>query len=249
MGGENLLFTADFCGVACEVVRRETDGAVMPFFLQGCAGNINPNPRGMYEDVTRHGETLGLAAVDALQNAVPFPSHDLDFAEATVDLPLLPPPSVEACEQSIAHWEEQVEIEKRGGHRGRILHAEGMRDYAQYERRMTEQPADALSIPFTLQRITIGEAQLLGMPAEMFVQYAVDFDRQTPGPLFALAYTNGVHGYVPTAADYPLGGYEVEGAHRYYGTLMFTPDCERLIRAAAYNLLGVQAPDWTPYAV
>jgi hypothetical protein len=103
--------------------------------------------------------------------------------------------------------------------------------------------------PFTMQLLELGGARILGMPAEMFVQYGLDFAAQASGPLLALAYTNGVHGYLPTAADYPYGGYEVDGAHRYYGTLMYAPACEGLVRAAAYELLGVRGPDTTPYSV
>jgi hypothetical protein len=90
---------------------------------------------------------------------------------------------------------------------------------------------------------------MLGLPAEMFVQYALDFEKQASGPVISLAYTNGVHGYVPTAADYPFGGYEVSTAYKYYGTLMYTPDCEIMIRKAAYRLLGIENPEFTPYTV
>src|SRR2546423_449740 len=69
LGGENLEITADFCGYACGTVKRETDGRVMPFFLQGCCGNINPEPRGTFEHARAHGETLGEAALEAMGTA------------------------------------------------------------------------------------------------------------------------------------------------------------------------------------
>lgn len=247
LGGENLLITADFCGYACDYVCDATGGAVMPFFLQGCAGDINPYPRSTYEDAERHGLTLGAAAIEALEKAAPLESGELDFAERTISLPLLPPPPLEQCERNVAEWSAQVEREREGGHMGRILNAEGMRDFAEYERKIAAQANPDLSQPFTIQRLTVGGAQFLGMPAEMFVRYALDFAEQAEGPVFPLGYTNGVHGYVPTAADYPYGGYEVEVAYRYYGLLMFAPDCERLIRQTAYDLLGIANPNLEPY--
>jgi hypothetical protein len=249
LGGENLQITADFCGYACDYVRSETDETVLPLFLQGCAGNINPEPRSTFDDAQRHGIDLGAAALEALSDAEPLRSTELDFAETTIRLPLLPPPPLDQCEKNVAEWTEKAEAERTAGHQGRILHAAGLRDFAEYERQIAAQDSPTLETPFTLQRLTLGETQLLGMPAEMFVQYGLDFDRQASDPVFALAYVNGVHGYVPTAADYPYGGYEVDGAHRYYGTLMFTPDCERLIREAGYRLLGIEHPDWTPYSI
>jgi neutral ceramidase len=249
LGGDNLLTTADFCGYACDYIRGETGGEVMPFFLQGCAANINPMPRGTFERAAQHGRTLGAAAMEALDNSAPVAGETLDFAEKTVNLPLLPPPPLAGCEQNVREWEAKLEEERAGGHQGRILHAEGMLHYAEYERDIAAQADPVLQKPFALQRLTVGGAQFLGLPGEVFVQYGLDFAKQAETPVFPLAYTNGVHGYVPTAADYPFGGYEVSIANRYYGTLMFTADCERLIRQAAYDLLGIRQPDRTPYSV
>jgi len=250
--GENLLITADFCGYACDYIRRESAGTLMPLFLQGCCGNINPYPRGRFTHAQEHGYNLGAAALEALKRSEPLAGSQeekekLDYAEKTIHLPLQPPQPREECEASIAEWTAKIEEERARGNQGARMHAEGMRDYAQYELRMHEQ--SSWEQPFTMQKLTLGTAQVLGMPAEMFVQYALDFAKQSPKPLLPLGFTNGVHGYVPTAADFPLGGYEVNYAHRYYGTLMFTPECERLIREAAYELLEVQEPDWTPYSV
>jgi hypothetical protein len=47
----------------------------------------------------------------------------------------------------------------------------------------------------------------------------------------------------------PDGGYEVGDAFHYYGTLMISDDCERLIREEVYRILGIENPDPTPYAV
>ena len=245
LGGENLEITGDWPGFACEAVHRES--GVMPFFLQGCAGNINPHPRGTYEIARQHGETIALTAILAGDSGERIASEEVGFRELSVDLPLIPPPPVEECDRNISHWESEVANERRAGNVGRILHAEGLLDFARYERSIACQDKANLQKAFHLQLLRIGGARILGMPGEMFVQYQLDFQGQADGPVFALGYTNGVHGYVPTAADYPFGGYEVDGAHRYYGTLMYAPESELLIRDAAYDLLEVQDPDRTAY--
>lgn len=249
LGGENLQITADYPGVACEVIREELGGRELPFFLQGCAGNINPHPRGAYEDAARHGQTLAAAALEAADEAQPLESGDLSFAEKTISLSVLPPPSIEQCDRNIAEWRQKLEAERAGGHQGRILHAEGLLTFSEYERRLATGEETVKELPFAIQRVSLGGLDLLGMPGEMFVQYGLDFERQSARPLLALGYTNGVYGYVPTAADYPHGGYEVDGAYRYYGLPMYTPDCEPLIRRAAYELLAIEKPDTTAYAV
>jgi neutral ceramidase len=251
LGAENLAITADYCGYACSFVRRNLGQDVVPLFLQGCCGNINPEPRGTYQHAEQHGRTLGEAALQAIDQAAPVDldaSPRIEAAETVTRLPLIRP-FADDNEKSLARWAEQVEVERRSGHQGRIMHAEGLRDYFAYEREQIAKAPGSLEKPFAIQRIALGSVQIIGMPGEMFVQYGLDLKRQADGPVFALGFTNGVHGYVPTASDYPFGGYEVASAHRYYGTLMFTPECEPLIRQAAYELLEIRQPDVMPYTV
>lgn len=246
LGGDNLQITADFCEAAYAKIRASSQGMVMPFFLQGCAGNINPHPRGSFEHARMHGTALADAALEAMAKASALKDPLVSFEASSVELPLVPPPPLEVCDRNIADWQEKLQEEERTGDAGRILHAQGMLDYARYERSMAEGKAE-LKTNFTLQLINLHGVRILGMPAEVFVQYALDFDQQSNGPVITLGYTNGVHGYLPTAADYELGGYEVEIAHRYYGTLMFTPECERIVRQAAYRLLDIQRSVLVPY--
>lgn len=247
--GENLRITADFAGYACEAVRRETDGAVVPLFLQGCCGNINPLKRSSFSAAIQNGRTLGAAAVAAMRAATPLYDDPIAHAVDEVMLPLLPPPPVEECEERMRHWDEEAKAARERGDVGHAMHAEGMRDYAEYERDIAARDETDLRHPFTLQCLEVGGARFLAMPAETVVQYALDFDRQTDGPVFPMGYTNGILNYLPTAADHGIGGYEVTEAYRYYGLLMFAPESERIVRGAAYRLLGVGEPDLTPYSL
>jgi hypothetical protein len=250
LGGDNLAVTADYCGYACDTIRRVAGDDVMPLFLQGCSGNINPHPRGDFGWAKRHGETLGEAALTAIRRASSLNSRSLDFALETIDLMVEPPPPQDACEREVLQWEEAAAKWRGEGDVGQEMHAEGLRDHALFEWEAASLGEDQEFVAtFDIQRLSLGPVQVLGFPAEMFVQYALDFDRQAEGPVISLGITNGVHGYVPVAADYPHGGYEVRGAHRYYGVLPFDRSCERDIRRAAYDLLGIRNPDRTPYGI
>ncbi len=252
MGGDNLQTTGDWCAAACEAVKRETAGAVTPLFLQGCCGNINPYPRGTFEHVRAHGDKVGLAVLEAMEGsraARLAEPEDLDFEETTIELPLIPPPAREECQARLDGARKDLEAERTGGNVGRILHAEGMVNFAEKQLSLCGQDAEALRTPFLMQRLTVAGHHLLGMPGEVMVQYALDFDRQSRMPVLVLGYTNGVLNYVPTAADYELGGYEVSDAYVYYNSLMFASDCEKLIREAAYDLLGIEQPNRAPYRV
>lgn len=250
LGGDNLRITADFCGYAADHVRRETDGVVTPLFLQGCSGNINPFRRGTYISAAHNGRTLGQAALSAWRTATAlYDDEPLAFSEQVVELPLQAPRSVAECEASVAEWEAKLQQEKAAGATGAALNAEGLLTYHRHELSQATSGNPDLKAPFPIQVLTIGGAKLIGLPAEVFVQYALDFDVQVDQPVFTLGCTNGALNYLPTAADYAYGGYEVEYAHRYYNSLMFTPECEKLVRAKVYEMIGVERPDWAEYAV
>lgn len=249
MGGDNLQITGDWPGAACRHLHRSAVPAEVPIlFLQGCCGNINPLRGGHFEMVERHGEAVARAAAAALAGAEAIPSPALGADMTMVSLPVIPPPPVADCRAAVDHWTDAVARARLDGHVGRILHEEGLLEYSKRELAWSEAGYHD-PIDFEIQLLSIGRHQVLGMPVEPLVQYAIDFERQASGTLMTLGYSNGVLAYLPTAADYESGGYEVTSAHRYYGRLMFSRECEELVRREAYRLLGVGSPDWTPYSV
>ena len=257
MGGENLHITAEWPGAAVAHLkaRFRKEGAetgvqeeALPFCLQGCCGDINPVRRGSWEAIAANGRLIADAAHTARWNAHGRLDETLDAMEATVELPMLPPPSVEECDRQIAEWEATLERDRAANaSAGRIHFDEGRLAWAQDIRAFALKTDFTEKTLFIIQRLTLGGVHLLGFPAEMFVQYQQDFSAQSSAPVFSLGYTNGCWNYVPTAAEYARGGYEVADAHRYYGTLMFAPECEGLIRRAVYALLALDDPDTTPY--
>lgn len=63
----------------------------------------------------------------------------------------------------------------------------------------------------------VGEVTVVTLPGEPFLEVADQIRAQIDGPCLVLGYADGCPGYLPTAREYPHGGYEVEDAHRYYG--------------------------------
>ena len=99
------------------------------------------------------------------------------------------------------------------------------------------------SLPFEVQAVRIGDTALVTLPGEVFAEIGTRIDDAAPfRQTTVLAYTNGCHGYVPTASAYKEGGYEVDDAIRYYGTLMFAPASESQILTAAADALSEVAP-------
>ncbi|MGQ9489000.1 MAG: neutral/alkaline non-lysosomal ceramidase N-terminal domain-containing protein [Armatimonadota bacterium] len=247
MGGQNLWVSADYPGAACDFLKRV--GLGTPLFLQGCAGNINPiHTSATFAHVRKLGEILGAAVIVASHLSEPVSGVPISGILRTVHLPYLFP-SHEEAERYLRQAEEDLKrAEEEGAPLGVLMWRRDMVRWAQ-DLLLTVEKGEPKSMPFEIQLLRIGDVHLLAFPAEMFVQYALDFERQSPHkPTITLGFSNGCWGYIPTAADYAIGGYEVDLAYRFYGTLMVTADCERLIREEVYDLLGVAAPDWAPYS-
>lgn len=247
LGGQNLWVTADYPGMTAAFLQRV--GMGMPMFLQGCAGNINPiHTAASFSHSRKLGEILGAAVVTASHFSQPVDGVPIMGTLRTVDLPYVFP-TLEECQQHLKRAEEDLKrVEEEGASQGQLMWRQDMLRWAQ-DLLLTVEKGEPKSHPFEIQLLRLGDVHLLAFPAEMFVQYALDFARQSPHkPTISLGYSNGCWGYIPTAADYEFGGYEVDMAYRYYGTLMVSPDCERIIREVVYEMLDIPVPDWTPYA-
>ena len=101
--------------------------------------------------------------------------------------------------------------------------------------------AGGATVSFAVQQFRIGGVTMLGFPAEMFVQYQLDFMSAIEGPLLALGNCNASDRYLPTASEWARGGYEVKEAAYYYATPAVTQEAEQILRRAVYEHLGAEA--------
>jgi hypothetical protein len=91
---------------------------------------------------------------------------------------------------------------------------------------------------FEVQVMKMGNIALVGLSGEVFVDFALEIEEKSPPEVntVVLGYTNGCIGYIPTRDAYPKGGYEVETAYKYYGTLMIKPESHQIIIDSATSL-------------
>ncbi len=251
MGGENLLFTAEWPGEAARSLERQLTDAglavdeVIAMPLTGCCGDINPYPRGTWEDVANAGNAAASAALQAIRNSTPLEGRvGVSVAEAA--MPVLPAASDAA--ETVSYWRTELEnAHAAGADEGVLLHRAGLLKWAEMQLQRSVASDTVETARFLVQHIDMGGADILGFPAEMFVHYALDFEAQSGRNLLCTGYTNGCINYLPAAADYSDGGYEVAEAWKYYQAPMFAPECEAVLRAEVYRLLGVVNPNMDPY--
>jgi neutral ceramidase len=92
-----------------------------------------------------------------------------------------------------------------------------------------EEGAEASQLP--LHGIRLGEAVLLGLGCEAFVEYAMYGRKVSPAKeTLILGYTDGGIGYLPAAYAYEMGGYEAKSTRA-------GPESEFIVKAAMEKVL------------
>jgi hypothetical protein len=94
-------------------------------------------------------------------------------------------------------------------------------------------------IEVLVQAVRVGNAAFVFLPGEVFVEIGLAIKQRAGIPhLFVVAYANHCEiGYVPTAAAFAEGGYEVDSAPRYYGLFTLSSQCETIMVDSALRVL------------
>ena len=195
----SLAVSSDFVGVARGLFEAAS-GATM-LFLQGACGNINPIGQraeiDMRERLWGVGSALGAAALEV------YSLNGLHAAFAAVE-PLAP--TLGAANETLA-LDLHTPNEPPDSLSGRTPAL----------RYWTPPVANDGRVEFEAQALRVGDVALVGGAGEVFIELAQAVqERSSFGHTMYLGYTNGDVGYIPTAAAYAEGGYEVDSAHFHY---------------------------------
>ncbi|MHB8994101.1 MAG: hypothetical protein ACYC63_02505 [Armatimonadota bacterium] len=229
-------FSADWPGYAQRIVESIYGNGCVAMFGQGCCGNINSDPVGTIEIAEAQGRVMAGAVVKAAEYCTKRPEVTLGAGSEMLQLPCLDPPTVAEAEAQVESLRQKLEDPNLNY--GLKMMYQGDVDWAERILQMAREGRKGLTRAAEVQAIRIGDFGLVGLPGEVFVEYALHIDahvgyRETA----TMAYANGNIGYVPTAAAYHEGGYEVEHAIRFYGDTMLAPESEQMIVNSALGLL------------
>ena len=191
--------SADFVGVARGLFEAAS-GATM-LFLQGACGNINPIGQraeiDMQERLWGVGSALGAEALKVYS----LSGLHTAFGETEPLDPILG-----AMHETLAldlHTRKEPPPSFRA-------HSPALRYW-------TPPLVEDGKVEFEVQAIRIGDVALVGGAGEVFIEIAQGVQERSPfAHTMYMGYTNGDVGYIPTAAAYPEGGYEVDYAHFHY---------------------------------
>lgn len=247
LGPDNLLLTRDYIGFLLGALEATMPGCT-PLFATGFAGQVNdghpatasdgaPTDRRSFTAARRVGERLAAAVPAALAAAVRGPCPgELDAAHGRVELPYAapkvdPPRAAGAWRRELA---DATAAPGAGVKPFRLATLPAMIAWAeQWGPVWAAGGPEPRSRACEVQALGIEGFALVLCPGEPFVEYGLRLKRSHRGRVLPLGYANDAPGYLPTAAAWGEGGYEVDLAYVFYGEPgPYAPELESSLGAA-----------------
>lgn len=169
-------------------------------------------------------------------------SAPIAVATRTVTMPLRPLPSVERAQQDLLRYETALaSLEPDPFDPDWRINMRGYQ-WAREQLRAAEQGGER-SVELEIQAVRVGELAIVGIPGELFVEIGLAIKAASPfRHTLVCGYTNGVYFYIPTAAAFAQGGYEVESYRNYMRASGPTPEWEEILVRESRDLLRSLAP-------
>jgi len=230
--GPRPEISADWPGAVAAAFERRGEQCLV---FQGFCGDIDPVchlnswGKGTPETLRVYGEMVRQQASLAEGHAVKDEEIRLLGRETRIKLPL----EVFDIGRICAEKEKLLTREK-----GRPEHERIIRKWAA----MAEEKQAVMQMSpwvdnFPVQVVTIGKLSMLGLPGEVFCEYALKLKQTCPG-LFTIGYAGGNVGYLPVAGAYAKqDDYACYAAPKIYQVFPFKPGVEEIILDACRTLL------------
>lgn len=233
---DNLLVSADYpCYIRRSLSFSAPEAAVL--FAQGASGNQSTRYFRFAQDFTeaaRIGTAIGLEAgrlVDAARFSEP---ERFGFASCETELPIRDFPPPEEAEKALRAAEADYEAARGGEYLNawnaelRLFGAQNTLEFSRLAQRGYVSP----ETPTEIEAVVLGDAVIVGVQAEMFVEYALKLKELSgAAKTFVFSITNGAApGYLITPEASARGGYEA-------GTTMFSPRAGKVMLEAAEKII------------
>ncbi len=224
--GDSTAISADFPGAARQLLCNAVGCPILIGI--GAAGNVNPRWRGTTADLERMGHALAGPVLALLPKLEPSPVEALWIGSTMLDVPLLPLPAPDEAAALAQTVTREWDVDTA--------------PWLEAVRRLRQAGQHTLSLELEVQALRVGEGFIAGIPMEPFAETALEFSRRAGSELaFLCGYTNGWMGYLPSAKEFPHGGYEVEWSPVVYGLssgllMSVRPDTAERVVAAALML-------------
>ncbi|HYL60232.1 MAG TPA: hypothetical protein VEU51_15285, partial [Candidatus Acidoferrales bacterium] len=187
-------------------------------------GNIDPRSRGSFDAAEESGRALGRASFQALKRASAMTEPSIAYRKIPLKLKLKDRTDQIATAQACVDQTRASLNSHRGGegyqlkrlrdhHEQSLAALRALEAAEEQERRDRRVDLARREMTAAITVLAVGDAAFVGIPGELFVEFGLEL-KQNPHfrHTFVVGYCNDLIGYIPTAAAYPQGGYEVESA-------------------------------------
>ena len=209
--------SADWPGAWAQNIRKLFGAEVVPLVLNGCCGNINPwNPFDPDDrpDHRRMGDELAVMSEHVLYSLKFTESTALDWKIKHVALSYRDIPAERRQEvEDILSKNPQPPRGKNGEVDPRWFLAASTRSVELCRKREPE-------FSYEIQVLRIGDAAIVGLPGEPFVEGQLEIKTKSRAPYTFVAHLTGHYiGYLPTREAYTRGGHEANAEVTYWSKL------------------------------
>jgi len=204
LGGDNLLFSRDWPGVACDALEAALAGTAM--FLNGCHGDVGPHrPDRTFEQAEKVGQGVAEVGLRIARSVTWRAPDSIDGGSLTCHVPLDRLPTVD----ELREWASS----KKGSWYER--------EWAQEQVELREAGVEPVAhADVEVQWFRIGALSVACFPGQMFGGWGIDMRKRFGDrPLLIVNQANAHDGYFPTHIGFERGGYEAWSAFKFNSDL------------------------------
>jgi len=217
----------DWPGLVAELTR--TESKLVPSFLQGHCGDVNPGPGkpwlGVPEKVA---QAVHAGLKQALNGAKPVEVDVLRTRSVEIQLPL----DILLFKARLEQYREDPSKCSSGSYVDARFAADWAESAAKWDSNRT-----TLSLP--ISALQLGSVGMLFHPAELYSCYGLAIRRDSPlDHTLVVGYTDDLIGYLPDPNAYKAGEYAALTVPGILDLPPFTPEAGRQFTAAALKLLA-----------
>jgi hypothetical protein len=235
LGGDSTLISADFWGYAAKALAERGHQSI---YLNGCAGDLAPELGfGGVAAAQETGARLADAVLRALAPARPAASDELQMHSSRFTLEHDRLPDLAQIEADLSKADNTVRDAERDDPLVRQRIRAAWREWFGELKSVLDREGKLPPLPARISIMRLGDGAVIALPGEVFHGIGSRIAASLPAdPALVAAYCHGYIGYVPAPEAFPLGGYEVEEAHRYAGLWRIAPQAASVLAAQVADL-------------
>lgn len=236
---KELFVSADYMGIGMARVEAAFNHKLISIFLNGGAGDVNPYPRGLYQNTLDHGQALSTKILTVLNKIECVDPESIRMRSQHISIPYKNLVTAADMKQEIERLNHKIDLLPDD-----VQHYDARKTlcdllfWARSVRNQIEKDELPQHIDAEIQIIIVGNIVFAGLPFEVFSETAKLIKKDSPYPAtFVISQCNGNCGYLPPRKAHAVGGYEVDSAYKYYGHPSgFVENAEEMVRETVSKL-------------